>query len=94
MSGLTVEEVWDSIPVDVRKAIYVVMSAGNKQAKDMKAKEKMKVFKSKVLLKDALKSQLNKDQKDTIYYLFYLYSIKRISISAEGDAVDVMKGEN
>ena len=93
MSGLTVGEVWDSIPVNVRKAIHVIMSVGNKQAKYMKAKEKMKVFESKVLLKDALKSQLNKDQKDTIYYLFYLYSIERISIDAEGDVVDVMKGE-
>lgn len=94
MSDLTVEEVWDSIPVDVRKAIHVVMSTGNKQAKDMKAKKKMKVFESKVLLKDALKSQLNKDQKDVIYYLFYLYSIERISVDAEGYIVDVMKGEN
>lgn len=88
MSDLTVEEVWNSIPVDVRKAIHVVMSAGNKQVKDMKAKGKMKV-----LLKDALKSRLNKDQKDVIYYLFYLYSIKRISVDAEGYIVDVMKGE-
>ena len=93
MSDLTVEEVWDSIPVDVRKAIHVVMSTGNNQVKDMKAKEWMKALGSKKIVKEALKSQLNKDQKDTIYYLFYLYSIERISVDAEGYIVDVMKGE-